>query len=84
MSYTPKTEDQLAWDLIKVAVRAKVNVEVANYRNRRIDAMLGELWPAFRATLDGEDRGEIDPMYETWIVDALAAGFTRELTSADR
>ena len=71
MQFTPKTEDQLAWDLVKTAVRAKVAVEVANYRNRRVNEMLGELWPAFEAALMGDSFAEIDPEYQSWVLDAL-------------
>jgi len=74
MSFTPKTEEQLAWDLVKAAVRARVNLEVANYRNRRINDILAELWPAFEAALMGETVLELDPEYETWIQSALEAG----------
>lgn len=73
MNFTPKSEDQLAWDLIKIMVRGKVGVEVAEYRNRRVNDLLGEIWPAFRASLNGETALEIDPQFETWIADALGA-----------
>lgn len=76
--YTPKTEDQLQWDLIKAAARAKVNVEVADYRNRRLNAILSELWPAYRAQLSGEVMLELEPEYETWVRDATEA--SREAT----
>jgi predicted LPLAT superfamily acyltransferase len=74
MSFTPKTEEQLAWDLVKAAVRSQVNLEVANYRNRRINEILAELWPAFEAALMGETILELDPQYETWVSNALEAG----------
>ena len=71
MDFTPKTEDELAWDLVKAAVRAKVNLEVAAYRNRRVNEILGELWPAFQASLNGEEILQIEPDYGTWVADAL-------------
>jgi hypothetical protein len=72
MNFTPKTEEQLAWDFLKAAVRAKVGLEVAAYRNRRVNDELGELWPAFRAALAGEVILEVDPETETWVRDAVA------------
>lgn len=71
--FRSKTEDELAWDLVKAAVRARVNLEVSSYRNRRVNEMLTELWPAFQASLSGETILEIDPEYETWISDAIAS-----------
>lgn len=73
MDFTPKTEEELAWDLVKAAVRSRVNLEVAAYRNRRVNEILAELWPAFQASLNGEDILEIDPEYETWVAGALEA-----------
>ena len=69
--FRSKTEDELAWDLIKAAVRSKVNLEVAAYRNRRVNEMLSELWPAYQASLSGETILEIEPEFETWITDAI-------------
>lgn len=82
MDFRPKDEDQLAWDLLKVAARARVNVEVAAYRNRRVNEILAELWPAFRAYLDGEEIPAIDPVYSNWIMDAVnGPSYPRELVS---
>jgi hypothetical protein len=82
MDFKAKDEDQLAWDLLKAATRAKVNVEVAAYRNRRVNEILEELWPAFRAYLNGEEIGAIDPMYENWVMDAVnGPSYPRELVS---
>jgi hypothetical protein len=71
ISFTPKTEDELRWDLVKAAARAKVNLEVAAYRNRRVNEILAELWPAFQASLNGEEILEIEPDYAEWVRDAL-------------
>jgi hypothetical protein len=71
LDFTPKTEEELAWDLVKSAVRAKVNLEVAAYRNRRVNEILAELWPAFQASLNGETILEIEPDYGTWVADAI-------------
>jgi hypothetical protein len=82
VNFTPKTEEQLQWDLLKAGVRAKVNLEVYEYRNRRVNEMLEELWPAFKAMLDGDSYPELDPEYANWILDAInGAAYTRELTS---
>ena len=70
--FTEKTDEQLAWDLIKAAVRAKVGLEVAAYRNKRQIEMLAELWPMFEASLNGEDVLTIDPEFDSWIRDATA------------
>lgn len=78
MNFTPKTEEQLAWDLVKAGVRAQVGLEVAEYRNRRVNERLSELWPAFRAALSGEVMLELDPEVETWIGDATKALETSE------
>lgn len=72
-SFTPKTEEALAWDLVKAAVRAKVNLEIAAYRNRRINEVLSELWPAFQAALSGEELLELEPEFESWVRDAVEA-----------
>lgn len=72
-SFKPKSEEALAWDLVKFAVRSKVNLEVAEYRNRRVNEMLGELWPAFQAALSGEVLLEIEPEMETWVRDSIGA-----------
>lgn len=72
MQYIEKSEEQLAWDLIKAAVRAKVGLEVAAHRNRRINEMLTELWPLFEASLNGEEILTIDPEFDSWIRDATA------------
>lgn len=73
LGYRPKTEEELAWDLVKATVTAAVNLEVAAYRLRRRDEMLSELWPAFQASLNGETVLAIDPERERWISDAVAA-----------
>ncbi len=78
IQFVPKTEEQLQWDLVKAAVRAKVALEVANYRNRRINEMLAELWPMFQAALSGEEVLGIDPMFEEWVRDAVMALPTAE------
>jgi hypothetical protein len=70
--YTRKTEEQLAWDLIKAAARAKVNLETAAYRNRRMNDLLSELWPLFEASLAGEELLTIDPEFDAWVRDAVA------------
>lgn len=71
IAFTPKTEEELAWDLVKAAVRAKVALEVAAYRNRRVNEILGELWPAFQESLNGETILEIEPDYASWVADAI-------------
>lgn len=70
--FTEKSEEQLAWDLIKAAVSAKVGLEVAAYRNRRKNELLTELWPLFEASLAGEEVLTIDPEFDSWIRDATA------------
>ena len=80
--FTEKTEEQLAWDLIKAAVRAKVNLEIAAYRNRRVNEMLTELWPLFEASLNGEEVLTIDPEFHSWIRDATANLELRTTTDA--
>ena len=71
--FSPKSEEQLAWDLVKAAVRNQVNLETFAYRNRRINEILSEVWPAFQASLSGEEVLEIDPEYATWVTEALEA-----------
>lgn len=71
--FTPKTEEQLSWDLIKACARGKANLEVAAYRNRRINEILSEVWPAFQASLAGEEVLELNPEYAEWVKDALEA-----------
>jgi hypothetical protein len=73
VSFTPKTEEQLAWDLVKACARGKANLEVAAYRNRRVNEILAEVWPAFQASLAGEEVLELSPEYENWVKDALEA-----------
>lgn len=73
MSFRPKTEDQLAWDLVKAAVTAQINLEVAGYRNRRRNELLGQLWPEFQASLNGETILELEPEYARWVSDAIGA-----------
>lgn len=82
IAFTPKTEDELAWDLVKAAARAKVNLEVAAYRNRRVNEILAELWPAFQASLNGETVLEIDPDYAAWVQDALVMMETSEAVTS--
>lgn len=77
MNYTPKTEEQLAWDRVKAVVTAKINLEVADYRMRRRNEMLSELWPAFQASLNGETVLDIDPEMEHWVSDSVRAIETR-------
>lgn len=69
--FTEKTEEQLAWDLVKAMVRAKVYLEVAAYRNRRTNELLAELYPLFEASLSGEEVLTIDPEFDSWIRDAI-------------
>lgn len=73
LGYQPKSEEQKAWDLVKAAVTARVNLEVAAYRIRRRDELLGSLWPEFSAALNGEEILSIDPEFSTWIGDAIEA-----------
>lgn len=75
MSYRPKTEDQLRWDMVKATVNAVVGLEVAAYRNRRKDELLSQLWPEFQAALQGETVLELDPQQERWVRDALEASY---------
>lgn len=77
MNFTPKTEEALAWDRVKAVVTAKINLEVADYRMRRRNEMLSELWPAFQASLSGETVLDIDPEMEHWISDSVRAIETR-------
>lgn len=77
-NFTPKTEEALAWDLVKAAVRSKVNLEVHAYRNRRVNEILAELWPQFHASLSGETVLAVEPEYETWITDAISVAATAD------
>lgn len=77
-NFRSKTEDELGWDLIKAAVRAKTNLEVHAYRNRRVNEMLTELWPQYQAALSGESILELEPEYETWITDAIQVATTAD------
>ena len=70
--FVEKSEEQLAWDLIKAVVSAKVGLEVAAHRNRRKNELLAELWPLFEASLNGEEVLTIDPEFDSWIRDATA------------
>lgn len=70
--YREKDEVDLAWNAIRRAATARVDLEVKTYRERRLNEVLGELWRTFSRSLSQGDVLELEPEYEQWVKDALS------------
>lgn len=69
--YKPKTEVDLAWDVVKKGVAARVNLEVGIYRARRTNELLTEYWKEFKTGLVNGNVLQLEPGFDTWVKDAL-------------
>ena len=79
--YKKKGEEELAWSIIKKMVNARVGLEVAIYRERRMNELLGDLWPKFSKALEAGTLKKGD--MEQWVADALKQLPELEAPSAD-
>lgn len=69
--YREKDEVDLAWNAIRRAATARVDLEVKTYRERRLNEVLGQLWHTFSRALSMGEVLELEPEYEVWVKDAL-------------
>jgi hypothetical protein len=79
--YKPKNEVDLAWNAIKQVVNAKVNMEVAIYRERRKNDLLSEIWPQFKDALTSGEILELETESSNWVRDALQTVDINEIKS---
>lgn len=71
-SFRPKEDEDFAWNAIKRAATAEIDLELKSIREERVDAALRELWPAFLAGLNSGQVKTANPNYKAWVRDALA------------
>lgn len=61
----------MAWNALRRAATARVDLEVKTYRERRLNEVLSELWTKFAAGLNTGEVLELTPEYEQWVEDSL-------------
>jgi predicted RNA-binding protein Jag len=71
--YRGKDSTDLAWNAIRRAITAKVDLEVKTWREHRLDQELTDAWSKFAQALSRGEVLELDPVHESWIKDALSA-----------
>ena len=72
-NFRPKEDKDFAWNAIKRAATAEIDLELRTKREKRIDAALRELWPLFLAGLNAGQLKTANPNYKAWVKDALAS-----------
>lgn len=69
LGHRTKGEEELAWNAIKKVVHARINLEVAVYREKRVNELLDELWPQFEAAMNAGELKEAD--FGAWLKAAV-------------
>jgi hypothetical protein len=69
--YRKKDEVDLAWNALRAAATARINLKYKILREREVDDVLGQLWTKFERSLASGELLELEPEYERWVRDAL-------------
>lgn len=71
--YRPKSGEELAWNTIRRAATAKVQLEAAAWKEKRLNDILPELQQQFQRMMSAGNLPELEADYEKWVEDAFAA-----------
>ena len=80
--YRLKSEEEMAWNAIRRAVAARVHLEAAAWKEKRLNDLLPSLQVEFQRTLNAGNLPELEADYEQWVEDALTSAKRPKLNEA--
>ena len=71
--YRLKTDEEMAWNAVRRAARARIRLEAAAWEEKRQNDILPGLQVEFHKKLSGGNLPEIEADYEAWLEISLNA-----------
>ena len=69
--YRTKDPVDLAWNALRRAATARLDMKYRTLREEELNQVLSQLWTKFSLALGRGELVELEPEYEQWIRDAL-------------
>ena len=80
--YRMKSTEELAWNAVRRAVTARIHLEAAAWKEKRLNDELPGLQVQFQRALNAGSLPELEADYEKWVEDALKVSQERALPEA--
>ncbi len=74
--YRTKDQTDLDWNKIRRRITRELDIQVADWREKALNDLLGAAWDGFAAALDKGEIVELESDYEAWVGRALTAAVT--------
>jgi hypothetical protein len=71
--YRLKSEEEMAWNAVRRAASAKIHLEAAAWKEKRLNDILPALQVEFQKTLNSGSLPELEADHEKWVEDAILA-----------
>lgn len=71
--YRVKSDEEMAWNAIRRAATAKVHLEAAAWKEKRLNDLLPGLQVEFRKMLQKGELPELEVEYEEWVERSIRA-----------
>lgn len=69
--YRTKDDVDLRWNKIRRRLTRELDIQIADFREEALNALLGGAWEKFRKALESGEVLELEADYETWVARAL-------------
>lgn len=69
--YRQKDETDLRWNRIRRRITRELDIQLADWREAALNALLSGAWEKYAASLSTGDVLELEAEYESWVAKAL-------------
>lgn len=69
--YRSKDETDLAWNRTRRRITRELDIQIADWREKALDALLTSAWKQYAASLSAGETLELEASYETFVAKAL-------------
>lgn len=69
--YRSKDEVDLQWNRVRRRITRELDVQIADWREKALNNLLGPAWEKFKEALDAGETLELESEYESFVARAL-------------